>query len=126
MILVCVQLLNKLVKVKVLAVQSCLTLTTRDCSLPGVSVHGIPQARMLEWAAMPFSREAWNQAYLQGFAESVFDDGRGCGGTVLPHRYHDPLHDTTAYGRMWFLTQVEIHFPKSSENKEVEIPCSFL
>ena len=102
------------------------SVTTRDCSLPGVSVHGIPQARMLEWAAMPFSREAWNQAYLQGFAESVFDDGRGWGGTVLPHRYHDPLHDTTAYGRMWFLTQVEIHFPKSSENKEVEIPCSFL
>ena len=27
-----------------------------DCSLPGSSVHGILQARILEWAAMPFSR----------------------------------------------------------------------
>ena len=27
-----------------------------DCSLPGSSVHGILQARMLEWAAIPFSR----------------------------------------------------------------------
>ena len=26
------------------------------CSRPGSSVHGIFQARMLEWVAMPFSR----------------------------------------------------------------------
>ena len=27
-----------------------------DCSLPGSSVHGIPQARVLEWVAISFSR----------------------------------------------------------------------
>ena len=27
-----------------------------DCSLPGSSVHAIPQARILEWVAMPSSR----------------------------------------------------------------------
>ena len=27
-----------------------------DCSLPGSSVHGIFQARILEWAAIAFSR----------------------------------------------------------------------
>ena len=27
-----------------------------DCSLPGSSVHGILQARILEWVAVPFSR----------------------------------------------------------------------
>ena len=27
-----------------------------DCSPPGSSVHGIPQARMLEWVVMPSSR----------------------------------------------------------------------
>ena len=26
-----------------------------DCSLPGSSVHGIFQARVLEWGAVPFS-----------------------------------------------------------------------
>ena len=26
-----------------------------ECSLPGSSVHGILQARVLEWVAMPFS-----------------------------------------------------------------------
>ena len=29
----------------------------RDCILPGSSVHGILQARILEWIAMPFSRD---------------------------------------------------------------------
>ena len=27
-----------------------------DCSPPGSSVHGILQARILEWVAVPFSR----------------------------------------------------------------------
>ena len=37
--------------------QSCPTLSnTVDCSPPGSSVHGILQARKLEWVAMPFSR----------------------------------------------------------------------
>ena len=36
--------------------QSCLTLCDpMDCSLPGPSVHGILQARILEWVAMLFS-----------------------------------------------------------------------
>ena len=30
--------------------------TTMDCSLPGFSVHGILQARILEWVAISFSR----------------------------------------------------------------------
>ena len=37
--------------------QSCLTLwDAMDCSLPGSSVHGILQARILEWVVFPFSR----------------------------------------------------------------------
>ena len=37
--------------------QSCLTpCDTMDRSLPGFSVHGILQARILEWVAMPSSR----------------------------------------------------------------------
>ena len=36
--------------------QSCPTLCySMDCSLPGSSVHGILQARMLEWVTMPSS-----------------------------------------------------------------------
>ena len=37
-------------------VQSCPTLSdTMDCSLPGSSIHGIFQARVLEWDAIAFS-----------------------------------------------------------------------
>ena len=36
--------------------QSCLTLSDpMDCSLPGSSIHGIFQARVLEWGAIAFS-----------------------------------------------------------------------
>ena len=39
--------------------QSCPTLSNpMDCSLPGSSVHGIFQARVLEWGATTFSEDA--------------------------------------------------------------------
>ena len=39
--------------------QSCLTLCDpMDCSLPGSSIHGIFQARVLEWVAVSFSRRS--------------------------------------------------------------------
>ena len=42
---------------KVLVAQSSLTLRDpMDGSPPGSSVHGILQARILEWVAIPFSR----------------------------------------------------------------------
>ena len=48
---------HQVMKVKVLVTQSCLTLfDSMDCSLPGSSVHGILQARILEWVAISFPR----------------------------------------------------------------------
>ena len=39
------------------SLQSCLTLSdSMDCSLPGSSVHGIFQAKVLEWGAIAFSK----------------------------------------------------------------------
>ena len=44
-------------KGEVLVAQLCLTLCdSRDCSLPGSSVHGILQARILEWVTISFSK----------------------------------------------------------------------
>ena len=44
------------VKTESEVIQSCLTLSDRmDCSPPGSSVHGIFQARVLEWGAIAFS-----------------------------------------------------------------------
>ena len=42
---------------KELVTHSCLTLCSpMDCTPPGSSVHGILQARILEWVAIPSSR----------------------------------------------------------------------
>ena len=44
-----------------LVAQSCPTLCDpRNCSLPGSSVHGISQAKILEWVAISFSRDLSN------------------------------------------------------------------
>ena len=54
-------------KVKVLVAQLCPTLCNpMDCSQTGSSVHGILQARILEWVAISFSRgSSWPKAQTQ-------------------------------------------------------------
>ena len=48
---------NEGLRAQVLVTQLCPTLCNPvDCSPPGSSVHGILQAKILEWVAMPFSR----------------------------------------------------------------------
>ena len=45
--------------------QSCSTLRDpMDCSLPGSSVHGIFQARVLEWGAVAFSKTSVLATFL--------------------------------------------------------------
>ena len=46
--------------------QSCPTLSDpMDCSLPGSSIHGIFQARVLEWVAIAFSEERQCYAFIR-------------------------------------------------------------
>ena len=45
--------------------QLCLTLSDpMDCSLPGSSIHGIFQARVLEWGAIAFSKSHFSHVQL--------------------------------------------------------------
>ena len=56
--------------------QSYLTLCNpMDCSLPGSSVHGIFQARILEWVAISFSK--WKRACLLQISPVMTGLGRG-------------------------------------------------
>ena len=49
--------------------QLCLTLCNpMDCSLPGSSIHGIPQERILEWVAMSSSGDLLPGGRVQGLA----------------------------------------------------------
>jgi len=46
--------------------QSCLTLSDpMDCSLPSSSIHGIFQARVLEWVAIAFSPSTLTRGQTQ-------------------------------------------------------------
>ena len=46
--------------------QSCPTLSDpMDCSLPGSSMHGIFQARVLEWGAIAFSTFIFKNTYIE-------------------------------------------------------------
>ena len=46
------------------SLQSCPTLCDPiDCSLPGSSVHGTSQARILEWVAIYFSRVKYKRIH---------------------------------------------------------------
>ena len=53
------------VKSKSEVAQLCPTLRDpMDCSLPGSSVHGIFQARVLEWGAIAFSDKIYNELQI--------------------------------------------------------------
>ena len=51
---VCTHIVHRCVSLKVKVL---VTFDPMDCSLLGSSVHGILQARILGWVAIPFSRE---------------------------------------------------------------------
>ena len=49
-----------------------------DCSLPGPSVHGIFQARVLEWGAIAFSFKAYSTRYSQVASHPISNQARPC------------------------------------------------
>ena len=76
------------------ALQSCLTLCDpMDCSLPGSSVRGVLQARILEWVAMPSSKgssQPRNRTYVSSTAGNSLP-------TEPPGRLCNPM-DYTVHG----------------------------
>ena len=86
--------------------QLCLTLCDpKDCSPPGSSVHGILQARTLEWVAISFSRgssQPRDQAYIS------------CIGRWFLYRWvtwevHDPAPIIITMCPPWFITPFPSH-----------------
>ena len=60
--------------------QSCQTLhDPMDCSLPGFSIHGIFQARVLEWGAIAFSEDL-QEACLKANGSTRQELRTGAGG----------------------------------------------
>ena len=62
--------------------QSCLTLREPvDCSLPGSSIHGIFQARVLEWGAIAFSKPSFILFQI-GACLNLLPQGAGLSSTL--------------------------------------------
>ena len=69
--------------------QSCPTLNDpMDCSLPGSSVHGIFQARVLEWAAVAFSDESMGlaQKFIWCFSIPSYQKPKLYGQPYIDHK----------------------------------------
>ena len=70
------------------SLQSCLTLCNPiDCSLPGSSVHGMLQARILEWVIVQKQINWWGDGGSMG-------GGSGWGDTCYSPRWGAPLADS--------------------------------
>ena len=75
-----------------------------DCSLPGSSVHGIFQARVLEWGAIAFSKAMANEAseiQIPGFCPNLT-----LSSLALPHSTCSisTLSDRVATSHMWLFS----------------------
>ena len=67
--------------------QSCLTLRDpMDCSLPDSSIHGIFQARVLEWGAIAFSTVKLNSTQKQKQSLLAKKDQKSLNGNLLNHK----------------------------------------
>ena len=54
-----------------------------DCSLPGSSIYGIFQARVLEWAAISFSNQEEEVGLKGGFLRRVWNSSFDIGSSNL-------------------------------------------
>ena len=77
-----------------------------DCSLPRSSVHGIFQARVLEWVAISFSR----QEYWSGLPESSRTQGLNPGLLHCRQMLYPLSHSQSPEARpavLWYLCERE-------------------
>jgi len=133
----------------VLVAPLCPTFCDRtDCSQPGSSVHGILQARILEWVAIPFSRgysdpriEPWSPA-LQADSlpsEQTLGDSGGQKGLVCCSPWHCQESVTTtaticiaAYGRgrkvihLQVLLESHLQLPPAAVSVSLQETCDYL
>ena len=94
---------NVMGRKKMLISQSCPTLCDpMDCNPPGSSVHGILQARILEWVVIPFSRGSsqprdWTQvSWIAGRFSAIWNKTKNLGSSLMVQWLG--LHTATAGG----------------------------
>ena len=97
-----------------LVTQSCLILCNpMDCSLPGSSVHGISQARILEWVAISFSSEMGCMGALLQKKSSMSEPNN-------PIRKQPELCKTSPWG-----SDLEMAEPQKVPQKEIRTKLKY-
>ena len=96
--------------------QSCLALCDpMDCSPPGSSIHGIFQAKALEWDAIAFSEALMTLVYL--LSKEVFCKLNQLPNCVIPTMNHlSPIFLTELVATELILLCLEPHSVASFEN----------
>ena len=96
--------------------QSCLTLhDPMDCSLPGSSIHGIFQARVLEWGAIAFSELCASNGMDLTEAEDIKKRWQEYTEELYKKDLHDPdNHDDVITNPEPDILECEVKWPLES------------
>ena len=101
--------------------QSCLTLCNpMDCSLPGFSVHGILQARILEWVTISFYRgssQPKDQTEVSWIARRHFN-------LWATREAHESIYKCLIYW-YWIINIVELTLYHAKKANEIEWQPTF-
>ena len=103
-----------------------------DCSPPGSSVHGILQARILEWVAISFSRGSSrprDQTQVSYIAGGLFTDSPQ--GSSFQIFKHSECFLLSHFSRVWLCAPAEMAAhrlprPWDSPGKNTGVGCHFL
>ena len=107
--------------------QSCPTLSDpMDCSPPGSSIHGIFQARVLEWGAIAFSRKGLSSVQFSSVAQScpTLCDPMNRSTPGLPVHHQLPEFTQTHVHRV--SDAIQPSHPLSSPSRPAPNPCQHL
>ena len=84
-----------------------------DCSLPGPSVHGIFQARVLEWVAMSFSK---CDVYIQWNIDSESESRSVVSDSLWPRGLYSPWNSPSQNTGVGGLSLLQGTFPTQKSN----------
>ena len=97
-------------------VQSCPTLSDlKDCSLPGSSIHGIFQARVLEWGAIAFSKPTAAFTQTRRQLKEPIGLGRGLHHFIGENKKKQPAFPEFVLWAKGFLSITRTQFPSTME-----------
>ena len=100
--------------------QSCLTLSDpMDCSLPGSSIHGIFQVRVLEWGATAFSGYC-GQESLRGNGVATIVNKRVWSAVLGGNLKNDRMVSVPFQGKPFNITVIQVYAP-TTDAKEAEV-----